>query len=126
MRILLDTQMYLWWLQDHPKLSQAARAMIVAATDVYISSASIWEASIKIGIGKLDADIDQLVAEIDNSGFKELPVAARHAAMVTRLPDLHRDPFDRILVAQALCEPLRLLTADAVLRGYSELVEVLT
>jgi PIN domain nuclease of toxin-antitoxin system len=125
MRILLDTQMYLWWLQDHPKLSQAARAMIVAATDVYISSASIWEASIKIGIGKLDADIDQLVAEID-SGFKELPVAARHAAMVTRLPDLHRDPFDRILVAQALCEPLRLLTADAVLRGYSELVEVLT
>jgi PIN domain nuclease of toxin-antitoxin system len=126
MRILLDTQMYLWWLQDHPKLSQAARAMIVAATDVYISSASIWEASIKIGIGKLDADIDQLVAEIDNSGFKELPVAARHAAMVTRLPDLHRDPFDRILVAQALCEPLRLLTAYAVLRGYSELVEVLT
>jgi len=125
MRILLDTHMYLWWLQDHPKLSQAARAMIVAATDVYISSASIWEASIKIGIGKLDADIEQLVAEIDNSGFKELPVAARHAAMVTRLPDLHRDPFDRILVAQALCEPLRLLTADAILRGYSELVEVL-
>lgn len=124
MRILLDTHMYLWWLQDHPKLSQAARAMIVAATDVYISSASIWEASIKIGIGKLDADIEQLVAEIDNSGFKELPVAARHAAMVTRLPDLHRDPFDRILVAQALCEPLRLLTADAILRGYSELVEV--
>jgi PIN domain nuclease of toxin-antitoxin system len=126
MRILLDTHMYLWWLQDHPKLSQAARAMIVAATDVYISSASIWEASIKIGIGKLDADIEQLVAEIDNSGFKELPVAARHAAMVTRLPDLHRDPFDRILVAQALCEPLRLLTADAILRGYSELVEVVT
>lgn len=126
MRILLDTHIYLWWLQDHPKLSPAARAMIVAATDVYISSASIWEASIKVGIGKLDADIDQLVAEIDNSGFKELPVAARHAAMVTRLPDLHRDPFDRILVAQALCEPLRLLTADAVLRGYSELVEVLT
>lgn len=124
MRILLDTHMYLWWLQDHPKLSQAARAMIVAATDVYISSASIWEASIKIGIGKLDADLEQLVAEIDNSGFKELPVAARHAAMVTRLPDLHRDPFDRILVAQALCEPLRLLTADAILRGYSELVEV--
>jgi PIN domain nuclease of toxin-antitoxin system len=124
MRILLDTHIYLWWLQDHPKLSPAARTMIVAATDVYISSASIWEASIKIGIGKLDADIDQLVAEIDNSGFKELPVAARHAAMVTRLPDLHRDPFDRILVAQALCEPLRLLTADAVLRGYSELVEV--
>ena len=125
MRILLDTHIYLWWLQDHPKLSPAARATIVAASEVYISSASIWEASIKIGIGKLDADIDQLVAEIGNSGFRELPISARHAAMVTRLPDLHRDPFDRILVAQALCEPLRLLTADGMLRGYSELVEAI-
>jgi PIN domain nuclease of toxin-antitoxin system len=124
MRILLDTHLYLWWLQDHPHLSQAARARIMAATDVYVSSASIWEAAIKAGIGKLDADIDQLVAEIDHSGFRELPVSARHAAMVTRLPDLHRDPFDRILVAQALCEPLRLLTPDNGLSGYSELVEL--
>ena len=123
MRILLDTHIYLWWLQDHDNLSKAARARIIAATDVYVSSASIWEASIKVGIGKLDVDIDQLVAEIDNSGFRELPVSARHAAMVTRLPDMHRDPFDRILVAQALCEPLRLLTADTILCGYSELVE---
>jgi PIN domain nuclease of toxin-antitoxin system len=125
MRILLDTHVYLWWLQDHPNLSSAARTRIVSATDVYISSASIWEASIKKGIGKLDVDIDQLVAEIENSGFQELPVSARHAAMVTRLPDIHRDPFDRILVAQALCEPLRLLTADGILRGYSELVEAI-
>ena len=123
MRILLDTHVYLWWLQDHPNLSTAARTRIIAATDVYVSSASIWEASIKAGLGKLDVDIDQLVAEIDNSGFRELPISARHAAMVTRLPDIHRDPFDRILVAQALCEPLRLLTADSMLRGYSELVE---
>ena len=122
MRILLDTHVYLWWLQDHPSLSAAARTKIVAATDVYVSSASIWEAAIKVGIGKLEVDIDQLVAEIDNSGFRELPVSARHAAMVTRLPDIHRDPFDRILVAQALCEPLRLLTADNMLSGYSELV----
>lgn len=125
MRILLDTHVYLWWLQDHHNLSKAARERIVAATDVYISSATIWEASIKAGIGKLDVNIDQLVAEIENSGFRELPVSARHAAMVTRLPDIHRDPFDRILIAQALCEPLRLLTADSILRGYSELVEVL-
>lgn len=123
MRILLDTHIYLWWLQDHPHLSPAARTRIMAATDVYVSSASIWEASIKAGLGKLDVDIDQLVGEIANSGFQELPISARHAAMVTRLPDIHRDPFDRILVAQALCEPLRLLTADGALRGYSELVE---
>ena len=125
MRILLDTHVYLWWLQDHPNLSAAARTKIVAATDVYVSSASIWEAAIKVGIGKLEVDIDQLLAEIDNSGFRELPVSARHAALVTRLPDIHRDPFDRILVAQALCEPLRLLTADSILQGYSELVEAI-
>ena len=124
MRILLDTHIYLWWLQDHQSLSSTARARIVSATKVYVSSASIWEASIKVGIGKLDADIQQLVAEIENSGFQELPISVKHAAMVTRLPDILRDPFDRILIAQALCEPLRLLTADRILSGYSELVEV--
>ena len=124
MRILLDTHIYLWWLQDHPKLSKTARDRIVSASEVYVSSASIWEATIKTGIGKLEVDVHQLVAEIENSGFKELSISARHAAAVARLPDIHRDPFDRILIAQALCEPLRLLTADAILSGYSELVEV--
>lgn len=125
MRILLDTHVYLWWLQDHPKLSKAARDRIVAASEVYVSSASIWEAAIKAGIGKLHADVKQLVIEIENSGFLELPISARHAAAVALLPDIHRDPFDRILVAQALCEPLRLLTADGKLSGYSELVELI-
>ncbi|USX27908.1 type II toxin-antitoxin system VapC family toxin [Oxalobacteraceae bacterium OTU3CINTB1] len=124
MRILLDTHIYLWWLQDHPRLSKTARDRIVSASEVYVSSASIWEATIKTGIGKLEVDVHQLVAEIDNSGFKELAISAKHAAAVERLPDIHRDPFDRILIAQALCEPLRLLTADAILSGYSELVEV--
>jgi PIN domain nuclease of toxin-antitoxin system len=123
MRILLDTHIYLWWLQDHPNLSQAARSRIAGASQVYVSSASIWEATIKVSIGKLAVDVNQLVVEIANSGFDELPISARHAAMVAQLPDIHRDPFDRILVAQALCEPLRFLTADAMLGGYSELVE---
>ncbi|MEO7773371.1 MAG: type II toxin-antitoxin system VapC family toxin [Steroidobacteraceae bacterium] len=122
MRILLDTHVYLWWLQDHPKLSKNARRKIVSAAEVYVSSASIWEASIKAGMGKLDVDVNALVAEIENSGFRELPVTARHAAMVMQLPDVHRDPFDRILIAQALCEPLRFLTVDDVLQRYSELV----
>ena len=125
MRILLDTHVYLWWLQDHPKLSQAGRDKIIAASEVYVSSASIWEATIKAGIGKLEVDINQLVAEIANSGFQELPISAQHAATVAQLPDIHRDPFDRILVAQALCEPLRLVTADGILSGYSELIEVI-
>lgn len=125
MRILLDTHIYLWWLQDHPKLSKTARDRIVSASEVYVSSASIWEATIKTGIGKLEVDVQQLVTEIENSGFKELSISAKHAAAVARLPDIHCDPFDRILIAQALCEPLRLLTADGILSGYSELVEVI-
>ena len=124
MRILLDTHIYLWWLQDHPKLSMPARARILAATEVYVSSASIWEAAIKIGIGKLEADIEELVAQITQNGFLELPVSARHAMQLARLPELHRDPFDRMLVAQAMCEPLRLLSADAQVARYSELVDL--
>lgn len=124
MRILLDTHIYLWWLQDHPKLSTLAREKIISATEVYVSSASIWEASIKIGIGKLDADIDALVAQIAQNGFLELPVYARHAMQLQRLPVIHRDPFDRMLVAQAMCEPLRLLSADAQIARYSELVDL--
>lgn len=125
MRVLLDTHVYLWWLQDHPKLSKAGRDRIVAASEVYVSSASIWEATIKAGIGKLEADVKQLVAEIESNGFQELSISARHAATLALLPDIHRDPFDRMLVAQALCEPLRLLTVDGILTGYSELVELI-
>lgn len=124
MRILLDTHIYLWWLQDHPKLSLLAREKIISATEVYVSSASIWEASIKIAIGKLEVDIGELVKQIAESGFLELPVSARHAMQLARLPDIHRDPFDRMLVAQAMCEPLRLLTADAQVARYSELVDL--
>jgi PIN domain nuclease of toxin-antitoxin system len=124
MRILLDTHVYLWWLEDHPMLSTEARTFIADATDVYISSASIWEASIKTGIGKLDVDVEALVAEIARSGFSELQVSARHAAAVGSLLNIHNDPFDRILIAQAICEPLRFLTHDGKLKGYSQLVEI--
>jgi PIN domain nuclease of toxin-antitoxin system len=68
--------------------------------------------------------VSQLVSEISNSGFQELPITAKHAALVLQLPDIHRDPFDRMLIAQALCERLRFLTADTILKGYSELVEI--
>jgi PIN domain nuclease of toxin-antitoxin system len=122
MRLLLDTHIYLWAVTDSRKLSKLARNLITDAEDVFVSSASIWEASTKAGLGKLDADVNQLVAEIAGSGFKELPVRAVHAALVRDLPDLHRDPFDRLLIAQAISEPLRLLTADSHLAAYSELV----
>jgi PIN domain nuclease of toxin-antitoxin system len=122
MRLLLDTNIYIWAVMDNRKLTRAARKLIVDADEVFVSSASIWEASIKAGLGKLDADVNLLVSEIAASGFTELPVRAIHGAMVRDLPEIHRDPFDRILVAQALAEPLRLVTADAHLAGYSDLV----
>jgi len=125
MRILLDTHIYLWWLQDSSSLSKAGREKIASATEVYVSSASMWEATIKAGIGKLDVDVYALIAEIANNGFLELPITVKHAAKVLALPDIHRDPFDRILIAQSLCEPLQFLTADALLSGYSDLVELI-
>lgn len=122
MRLLLDTQIYLWFLADSRRLSKQARAEIQAADEVFVSAASIWEAAIKIGPGRLKALPEELVAGIGASGFVELAVSAEHGALVAALPDHHRDLFDRLLLAQAMAEPMRLLTADAALARYSELV----
>lgn len=124
MSYLLDTQIYLWFVADSPRLSRAAKALILEADRVFVSAASIWEAAIKKAIGKLAGDPDELAASIEPSGFVELSITAAHAARVARLPRIHDDPFDRLLVAQAMHEPLRLITADRLLARYSELVEV--
>jgi len=87
-----------------------------------VSAASLLEVAIKARLGTVEADPDELVAAIDQSGFVELPVRASHAAAVSRLAMHHNDPFDRLLVAKAIAEPLKLLTADAMLAQYSELV----
>lgn len=100
--------------------------MIQNATEVYVSSASIWEATIKAKLGKLEVKIDDLVGAISSSGFLELSITAEHAAATYRLSDFHRDPFDRILLAQAITEPLTFLTADELLKNYSSLVTVIT
>jgi PIN domain nuclease of toxin-antitoxin system len=120
--VLLDTHVYLWAVTGHRALKPAARRLIEAADQAYVSAASIWEVSIKSRLGKIDADVDELCAAIGQSGFIELAVTAAHAAQVARLPSHHTDPFDRILIAQALVEPLRLLTADGSLARYSDLV----
>jgi PIN domain nuclease of toxin-antitoxin system len=122
MRLLLDTHVFLWALAGSPRLGADARRTIEAAEAVCVSAASIWEIAIKARLGKVDADVDEVAAAIDASGFTELPVRAVHAAAVAKLPLHHGDPFDRLLVAQAVVEPLRLMTADAVLGRYSELV----
>lgn len=124
MHILIDTHLFIWWLKDDQHLSKKARTLIIDADIVYVSSVSIWEAAIKIKLGKLDVDLNKLVEAIETEGFVELPLTARQAAKVMQLPNYHHDPFDRMLIAQALTEPLRFLTADAALRQYSELVDV--
>lgn len=125
MRLLLDTHIFLWWIKGDANLSKSIRSKILHASEVYVSSASIWESTIKITLKKLDGDVNEIVEAIAESGFLELPITAFHAAAVAGLPDIHRDPFDRMLIAQAISEPLTFLTADAQLKNYSELVEVI-
>ena len=123
MRILLDTHLVLWALAAPERLPGAAHRLIERA-DVYVSAASIWEISIKASLGKLTADPREVLAALDPAGFLTLPISAEHAARVADLPPVHRDPFDRLLVAQARAEPMRLLTTDTGLAGYGELVTV--
>jgi len=122
MRLLLDTHIYLWAVMGSPLLKASTRKTIAAAERVFVSSASIWEVAIKSRLGKIEADPEELLAAIDASGFVELPVTGVHAAFVSQLPLHHGDPFDRILVAQSLTEPLRLMTADAALAPYGATV----
>ncbi len=124
MRLLLDTHIYLWFLVDSPRIRAGISDQIAEADEVLISAASIWEAAIKIGLGKLDADIADLVKGIKASGFSELPVDTRDASVVASLPPIHSDPFDRLLVAQALSGPFRLLTADPTVAKYSDVVQL--
>lgn len=122
MRLLLDTHIYLWAVAGSPRLGPPVRRLIEGADEVYVSAASIWEVAIKARLGKLEADPHALAAAIEPSGFTELPVRASHAAGVGALDRHHDDPFDRLLLAQALAEPLRLVTADAALARYSDIV----
>ena len=125
MRLLLDTHIFLWIADNSLRLNAKARELVESASAVYISSATIWEVAVKARTGKMIVDPDALLLEIDKCGFQELPVSGRHAVGVARLPLIHNDPFDRLLVAQALSETMRLLTADAKLAAYSELVIVI-
>ena len=122
MRLLLDTHIFLWAVAGSPLLKPATRRLIEDADETYVSAASIWEVAIKTRLGKIQADAHALVKAIDASGFVELPVSAAHAAAVAQLQLYHNDPFDRLLIAQALAEPLKLVTVDEVLARYSDLV----
>lgn len=125
MRLLLDTQIMLWALTGSSRLRTVARALIAdPANDIYVSSASIWEIAIKHALGRGDMPVSGArAAELcAAAGYRELPVTWQHAVAVEALAPLHADPFDRILVAQAMAEPMRLLSRDATVADYGAMV----
>ena len=117
MRLLLDTHVALWWLTDDETLSDEVKQLIDTEVEAFISAASVWEISIKQSLGKLVGPPD-LLDVLNRSGLLELPIRSRHAAEAGGLPLEHRDPFDRMLVAQARCEGLTLLSRDPQMRRY--------
>ena len=119
MTLLLDTHVLLWWLEDPGKLSRPARKAIQDGTNrVYVSAAVAWEIAIKTSLGKLETP-DELEEMMDANRFLALPVTIPHALAVRTLPGHHRDPFDRILIAQALHEGFRLVTRDQEIAKYA-------
>jgi PIN domain nuclease of toxin-antitoxin system len=111
-RLLIDTHALLWWLSDDPALSSTARTAVAdPANEPLVSAASVWEIAIKRSLGKLTAP-EHMPDRIADEGFAWLPVSASHAWRVRELPPHHRDPFDRLLVAQALVEDVPIVTSD--------------
>ena len=125
MNLLLDTHVALWAITDSPKLPSKARELIASPkTNVWISSASIWEIAIKYSLGRGDMPVSgkDALRYFSESGYRQLPIEAEHAVAVEDLPAHHNDPFDRIIVAQALVEPMRLMTHDALVALYSDTI----
>lgn len=121
MRLLLDTHILLWALNDDPRLSGKTRKLIENAADVYLSAATFWEMAIKVGVGKLSVDLDEIREYCLESGFVELPITSEHAIAVKDLEHHHKDPFDRLIIATAMSEPMKLLTADPQVAQYTSL-----
>lgn len=118
MKLLLDTHALLWWLFDDPRLPEKARKLIADNDNtVFFSVASIWEISIKKALGKLQLP-DEFYPALDNSGFQKLIIDLEHTLRIENLPLHHHDPFDRMLIAQALAENLTLLSKDTKLTRY--------
>ena len=122
MRVLVDTHFLVWWAAGRKVPKQAASLIQDPANQLYASAASVWEIAIKVGLGRLDVDPVELVQALNDGGFTALPVTTQHAIAVASLPEIHRDPFDRLLVAQSRVEDLCLLTQDQVLDGYGAMV----
>lgn len=113
MRLLLDTHALLWWLNDDVKLGNHARGLIGdPENDVLVSAVSLWEITVKLRIGKLDADIDEILAILPDQGFDRLDITDAHLVALAALPLHHRDPFDHLLMAQAVAEGAYFVSQD--------------
>lgn len=125
MNLLLDTHVVLWAITDSPKLPQKARELIQSPkTAIWISAATVWEIAIKHALGRGDMPVSSQAAMryFRESGYRLLPIEAEHVVAVEELVAHHQDPFDRILVAQALVEPMRLMTHDPMVALYSDTI----
>jgi PIN domain nuclease of toxin-antitoxin system len=118
-RFLLDTNVVLWLSEDNPRINRIKDLIFSGESEVYISAVSWWEMAIKIRIGKLQVDLAELRSLAKNHKFTELPLYGRAAETLNSLPKLHNDPFDHMLLAQAITEPMRLISGDEVLKEYS-------
>jgi PIN domain nuclease of toxin-antitoxin system len=116
-KLLLDTHVFLWWRANDPILRRAARSAIADADVVFVSAATAWEAAIKASLGRLDLP-DTVESGVEDSGFEKLQISFFHAEAAAALPPHHGDPFDRMLVAQAVSESLTLVTHDCKLDAY--------
>ncbi len=122
MRLLLDTHAFLWWVTDDDQLSAGGRASIGASeNEVFLSAVSAWEIITKVRIGRLPLaePVDGFIARhLEENAFQPLSITMRHTFELEAMPDLHRDPFDRMLVAQAIAEDMSLVTGDQAIRAY--------
>lgn len=127
-RLLLDTHVVLWWLNGDPQLPQMVVERVQAPeAEVFVSQASLWEMAIKVSIGRLQVDLQELERQVPLQGFRWLPISNAHLLAVGNLESdgVHQDPFDRLLVCQSRVEPMLLLTVDSQLGSYGATVIVL-
>jgi PIN domain nuclease of toxin-antitoxin system len=119
LRLLLDTHALLWWLAGDSRIESKAQDLITdPANDILVSSVSLWEIVVKVRVGKLEADIGEIVAAIDAQGFEMLDIHPKHLEELVGLPMHHKDPFDHLLIAQAIAEGLTFLSQDKHTSAY--------
>mgnify|MGYP002540481243 CR=1 FL=1 len=122
MRLLLDTNALLWALTNSSRIEPVKDLLLAEENDVFVSTVSWWEIAIKTRLGKLDAHLSDLRSAASESGFLELPLLGSHAETLVNLPRYHNDPFDHMLIAQAMSEPMRFISGDRILPQYTPLV----